>query len=230
MSRSMSSPKSSQKYSRIGGSPDPSTSIITLTTLAKSLSPKSANARKLNFKPSEIHNLNHVASKSHTDTSSPEPSPSSSSPHTAPNLNRDVYVNYAGIHNENTANTTLTVAVTAAGTANGADGTPSGFHSDSDLSEEDDTPESTARLQPPRHGSIYNFEHNETILKQDLVEKMIERLKIGITFLLHDLSPLWNELDEIKEEDFDDDLEKLDRCHLQSIYPKGNVGTLSTRG
>ena len=41
----------------------------------------------------------------------------------------------------------------------------------------------------PRSESIYN----DTNLTHGLVREMVERLKIGITFLLHDQSPLWTE-------------------------------------
>ena len=68
-------------------------------------------------------------------------------------------------------------------------------------------------------GSIYNFQANEQILKQELVQDMLERLKIALTFLLHDNSPLWNEHDEFEmKEDNNNNL-------VSSIYAKGTLST-----
>ena len=71
-----------------------------------------------------------------------------------------------------------------------------------------------------RHkGSIYNFQANEQILKQELVQDMLERLKIALTFLLHDNSPLWN------EDEKDDDNYIPNEDDISSIYAKGTLST-----
>eukprot|EP01083_Nonionella_stella_P098067 275679_1 len=61
---------------------------------------------------------------------------------------------------------------------------------------------------------LYNFGANEQLLKQELIESVLEQLKIGLTFLLHDESPLWN-----NEMDEDDDETNM----KHSVYAKGSL-------
>eukprot|EP01083_Nonionella_stella_P165658 551634_1 len=65
---------------------------------------------------------------------------------------------------------------------------------------------------------LYNFGANEQLLKQELIESLLEQLKIGLTFLLHDESPLWN-----NEMDEDDDETNM----KHSVYAKGSLSTPS---
>ena len=109
--------------------------------------------------------------------------------------------------------------------------TPS--QSEDDIEEEEDskvelTPLPTNRRSKPNgnrntvhRGSIYNFQANEQILKQELVQDMLERLKIALTFLLHDLSPLWND-DENEDGDGKDEEYEND---ISSIYAKGTLSS-----
>ena len=92
--------------------------------------------------------------------------------------------------------------------SNGAYGADSGSSSESDLP---DSFPSTANS---------SWAYNDTHLTQGLVRDMIERLKIGITFLLDDRSPIYNpERGDQKQSVSLDDMDHVDDEKLESKAP-----------
>ena len=198
------SSRSESEYTRVACNAARPSPIITLATLTKSLSPKTKDRNGKSS--SKVMHMSVNSESAMTPEHTPSVTPRSESPVSMFDPKQDAYANYEDPKQ------------VANGERRGI--TPS--LSQPGLSNIRTTPESTDTLRSSQRGSIYNFEKNETILKQDLVEKMISRLKIGITFLLHDLSPLWSQREDMKEDDNDDPL-KLGEYHIQSIYPKGNL-------
>ena len=89
--------------------------------------------------------------------------------------------------------------------------------------EEDDDLTPLSEKQDNEKEIFYNFETNEQIARQELIQDMLERLKIAITFLLHEQSPLWN--DDEEDEKSEDLSPSPHEQVLSSIYAKGTLST-----
>eukprot|EP01083_Nonionella_stella_P009324 26900_1 len=68
-------------------------------------------------------------------------------------------------------------------------------------SDSDSTDDCKADPAPNSTQFLYNFGATEQLIKQELIESLLNQLKIALTFLLHDQSSLWNNtMDENDDE------------------------------